>query len=399
VNKTIVLILLFLFTSALLHAQWYDSYEKGRKAVGKSQWQQALTLLNEALNDEPNSKANKKTYGFVFIDYFPYLYRGIAYYRLGDIEKARTDLEREKSEGAIDDARRDGDAPSLLTEYLGFLQKPAQQTAEQKTPQNPPGNLLSGAPKPDLKKSDLKTPDLKKPENAAAGQKEKRERISTLFAAGVEFFKHDDLDHAEEQFKNVLGLDPAHAGAGKFLNRIRDRREKLASARAVRPGVIPAPSLHEPVATEGAPAPDTTGSALFTDGVALFNDGKIGQAKARFRSLQTIAPSYPGLVNYTGLISTVEERVHQGIAAFFEGEYRDAIDKLGDPLKNGNDNPNVYAFLACSYAAEYLLAGEENGNLKKEAVDAFGKVKGIAPRYELDRKLISPGIIALLTGE
>jgi hypothetical protein len=59
----------------------------------------------------------------------------------------------------------------------------------------------------------------------------------------------------------------------------------------------------------------------------------------------------------------------------------------------------VYAFLACSYAAEYLLAGAENGNLKKEAVAAFGKVKGIDPRYELDAELISPGIIALLKGE
>jgi hypothetical protein len=91
--------------------------------------------------------------------------------------------------------------------------------------------------------------------------------------------------------------------------------------------------------------------------------------------------------------------VHQGIVAFFEGEYKEAIVKLGDPSQNGNDNPHVYAFLACSYAAEYLLAGGENGNLKKEAVDAFGKVKGIDPSYELDKKLISPGIVALLTGE
>ncbi|HEX7571567.1 MAG TPA: hypothetical protein VF514_00635, partial [Bacteroidota bacterium] len=245
-----------------------------------------------------------------------------------------------------------------------------------------------------LKYIDRAQTELQKLETA-----QKKDRISGSFAAGVEFFKRDDLNRAEEQFKNVLELDPAHAGAGRYLKRIETQRQKLAAAAAVHPKEIPAPALQEPAATGGAPAPDTAGSGLFRDAVALFNDGKIGQAKARFHSLETIAPSYPGLADYLGHISTVEDNVHQGIAAYFEGEYREAIEKLGSSSKNGNDNPHVYAFLACSYAAEYLLAGAENGNLKKEAVDAFGKVKGIDPRYQLDARLISPGIIALLTGE
>ena len=398
-NRSVVLILLLLLSSALLRAQWYDSYEKGRKAVEKGQWQQAVTHLSEALNDEPDSKARKKTYSLQFIDYFPYLYRGIAYYRLGDLVNARADLEKERSNEEINKAERDKDAPALLAEYLGLIQKPAPQTAQQKTPQNTPQNLSSGAPKPDLKKTELKAPDLKKLETAASDQKQKRERVSTSFAAGVEFFRKEDLNRAEEQFKNVLELEPAHAGAGTYLKRIEVRRQKLEAAAAVRPREIPAPAPHEPAATEGTYSTDTAGSALFRDAVALFNDGKIGQAKAAFRSLQTIAPSYPELGNYMGLISSAEENVHQGITAYFEGEYRVAIEKLGSPSKNWNDNPHVYAFLACSYAAEYLLAGGENGNLKKEARDAFGKVKGIDPRYELDRKLISPGIIALLNGE
>ena len=395
-SRPFFLILLLLVTSAVLRAdEWYVSYEKGREAVKKSQWQQAVTRLTEALDAEPDSKANKKTYGFVFVDYFPYLYRGIAYYRLGDIAKARTDLEKAKSEGAIEDARRDGDAPALLTEYLGYIQKPAQQIAQEKTPQNP----SSGAPKSDQKKTEMKTPDQKKTETAASDQKAKKERVSTSFAAGVDFFKHDDLDRAEEQFNVVLGLESAHPGARNYLKKIEARKQKLAAAAAVRPREIPAPALHEPAAAEVTPATDTAGPALFRDAVALFNDGKVGQAKARLHSLQAIAPSYPGLANYLGLISSAEKKVQQGIAAYFEGEYGAAIERLGSPSKNGSDNPHVYAFLACSYAAEYLLAGGENGNLRKEALDAFGKVRGLDPRYELDRKLISPGIIALLNGE
>jgi tetratricopeptide (TPR) repeat protein len=342
-----------LVPSALLRAQWYESYENGRKAVQKGQWQQAVSHLTEALNDQPDSKANKKTYGFVFIDYFPYLYRGIAYYRSGDMVNARADIEKAKNEGAVEDAQRDKEAPSLLAEYIGLLQKPAPQIAQQKPAQNPPLNPSSGALQPDLKKSDLKKSDLKKP----------------------------DLKKSE-----TVAAD-------------QKQNQKLAAAVPVHPKDITAATTHEPVRTGGASAPDTAGSALFRDAVALFNNGKIGQAKARFQTLQRIAPSYPELADYMGSIGSVENMVHQGIAAFFGGEYRDAIDKLSSSSKKGNDNPHVYAFLACSYAAEYLLAGAENGNLKREAVDAFGKVRGIDPRYELDTKLISPGIIALLTGE
>ncbi len=387
-----IFLLVLLVPSAFLRAQWYASYEKGREEVKRGQWQQAVSNLTEALDDESDSKANKKTYGFVFIDYFPYLYRGIAYYRLGDMAKARADLEKAKNEGAIEDAERDKEAPSLLNEYLGLIQKPAPQTAQQsppqKIPQNPIQNPASAAPQTDLKKL------------AASHQKEKKVRIDRAFAEGVGFFRRGDLDRAEEQFKIVLGEESGHPGAANFLKRIQIRRERLAAAATVRQQEIPAATPHEPVRPGGgASALDTTGSALFNNAVALFNAGKIGQAKAGFRGLQSVAPSYPDLAKYMALIGSAENNVHQGIAAFFEGEYGEAIDRLSSLSKSGNDNPHVYAFLACSYAAEYLLAGAEDGNLKKEAFDAFGKVKGIDPRYELDAKLISPGIIALLTGE
>jgi tetratricopeptide (TPR) repeat protein len=427
VKKAVFLILLLLVTSALLQAQWYVSYEKGREAVQKGQWQQAVNQLTEAIDEASNSKANKKMYGLQFIDYFPYLYRGVAYYKQGDLVNARADLEKAKNEGAIEKAQKDDRAPALLAEYLGYIQKPAQQIAQEKPPQKSPQNPSPGAPQADPKYAEgvrlLNQKEFRKaldqfravPENSPQHAQalkfiekaqteltkietaQKKERISKTFAAGVELFKKNDLNRAEGLFKSVLEMDPSQQEAGRYLKLIEDRRQKPAAA--VRPVEIPAAASREPVVRKGAPGPDTTGSALFQDAVTRFDEGKIIQAKARFRRLEAIAPSYPGLANYTGLISSVEESVHQGIVAFFEGEYKEAIAKLGDPSKSGNDNPHVYAFLACSYAAEYLLAGGENGDLKKEAVDAFGKVKGIDPRYELDKKLISPGIVALLTGE
>ena len=386
------IVLLFLIVpTAFLRAQWYESYGEGLKAVKNQHWQQAVNHLTEALDAESDSKANKRMYGLQFIDYFPYLYRGIAYYKLGDLARARADLEKEKSQGAIEDARNDAEAPALLTEYLNLVQKPAPQTAQQKAPQNPAQNVppitVAVPPQTDLKKA-----------QAAADQKTKRDQVERAFSAGKAYFDRDDLDRAEEQFKNVLGLEPNHRGALEFVNRIQTARQKLAAA-AARKKETPAPVSHAPLRTESAPAADTAGSSLFKEAVALFNGGRISEAKSKFQSLQKISPSYPDLANYIGMIAGVENKVHMGIEAFVHGEYREAIERLSSSSRNGHDNPHVYAFLACSYAAEYLLAGAENRDLKKEALTAFGRVKGIDPRYELDPKLVSPGIIALLTGE
>jgi len=99
-----------------------------------------------------------------------------------------------------------------------------------------------------------------------------------------------------------------------------------------------------------------------------------------------------------GSIGSVENMVHRGsppISEGVQGCYRQAEFIVGERERQ----PSRLCVSCMFLRAEYLLAGAENGNLKKEAVDAFGKVRGIDPRYELDTRLISPGIIALLTGE
>jgi tetratricopeptide (TPR) repeat protein len=353
VKKLSLLIFLLLVPSGLVLAQWYVSYEDGRKAAMEKggDLQKALALLTDAINDQSDSKANKRMTSLQYIDYFPYLYRGIAYYKLGELDKARADLNKEKDDGAINDAERDKGAPALLAQYLEILQKPAPQTAQQKPPpvvrektpqvveQNTPGK--TGVTVPPLSQ--------KKPDDQASG-KSKKETSGRSIAA------------------------------------------------VISPKENPPPT-HESVGEPAARTADTSGSALFREAVSLLNSGKVGQAKSAFQRVRAVAPAYPDLETHLGTIAALEEKTRTGISAFFRGEYDEAIENLGATSKNGSDNPHVYAFLACSYAAEYFLAGADNGNLKREAVEAFGRVKGIDPRYELDAQLISPGIIALLKGE
>jgi len=352
-KRSLLLILFLLLPFGFGLAQWYVNYDDGRKeAMEKGgDLQKAVSLLTDAISDESDSKALKRTTSLQFIDYFPYLYRGIAYYKLGDLAKARADLEKEKNDGAINDAEKDKGAPALLTEYLGLLQKPAPQTAQQKTP-------------PVVQE---KSPQL-------AEQKQPGKAVVTVPPPPGN--KRDDQASA----KTNKGT------SGKTIAALTPPKENPPSPRE----------------TAKEPAPltvDTAGSAQFHDAVALLNAGKIGEAKSAFLRVRAVAPGYPDLAANLGAIAAIEEKTHTGISAFLRGEYSEAIENLGSTSKHGTDNPHVYAFLACSYAAEYLLAGGENGTLKKEAVEAFGRLKGIDPRYELDAQLVSPGIIALLKGE
>ena len=105
-----------------LHSEeWYVSYNKGVDAVKSGQWQTAVQRLSDAISDKPSSKANAKTYGYSFIDYFPYVYRGVAQYHLGNRGQALSDLKEEERQGEIQDGARDRNARNLLEEYLGLL--------------------------------------------------------------------------------------------------------------------------------------------------------------------------------------------------------------------------------------------------------------------------------------
>lgn len=102
--KKVILIItaLALFSTNVLFAEeWYETYENAEKAIDKQRWEQALNLLNSALGVKSKPRKNAKTYGLRFINYFPYLYRGIANYHLGNLRAAEVDLKKSKGLGQV----------------------------------------------------------------------------------------------------------------------------------------------------------------------------------------------------------------------------------------------------------------------------------------------------------
>ncbi|MBI4727012.1 hypothetical protein HY768_07290 [candidate division TA06 bacterium] len=94
-KSLIILFLLVAFAPALLWAggQSYNYYENGLNYMKKVQWDRAIDEFKSAISLEFSDRTNFKTYGMHFIDYFPHREMAICYYNLGDLDKARKEME------------------------------------------------------------------------------------------------------------------------------------------------------------------------------------------------------------------------------------------------------------------------------------------------------------------
>ena len=407
--------LVFLHSGAFAADEWYVSYEKGVDAVHRQDWQEAVNILTEAIRAKPDSKAHSKTYGLRFIDYFPYVYRGLALYKLGNATRALADFEREEKAGEIGNASNDDEAERILREHLDLLRKSKAvetkvaegiklyrqkefqraidifQAIDKTSPDYSEAQKYIALAQGELQRSTSsppKTPVVKGPEPGTTVQK--KDPVAEAFKAGVQFFDQNDLDQAEVKFKSVLQSSPNHDGAKQYLARIRSLRQKPVATGA---GSTPAIET-KPPAGGTAPA-GSRQDALFRDAVALFAAGKGKEAKTRFTDLRQLDPSYPHVAAYLDSIGQNEVKTKQGISSFFEGEYQRSINELADAAKKGGDNVTIYAFLACAYASQYYLMGAEDKGLQQNAIDAFKRAKQLDPAYKLDARFFSPRLIAL----
>ena len=407
--------LVFLHSGAFAADEWYVSYEKGLEAVRRQDWQEAVNNLNEAIRAKSDSKAHAKTYGLRFTDYFPYVYRGLALYKLGNATRALADFEREEKAGEVGNASNDDEAERILREHLDLLRKSKAvetkvaegiklyrqkeyqraidifQTIERTSPDYAESQKYIALAQGELQRSTSsppKTPVVKSREPVTTV--EKRDPVAEAFKAGVQFFDQNDLDQAELKFNSVPQSSSNHAGAKQYLARIRLLRQKL-----VATGGRSTPAVEvQPPAGGTAPVASRQ-DALFRDAVALFAAGKGKEAKTKFADLRQSDPSYPHVVAYLDSIGQNEEKTKHGILSFFEGEYQLSINELADAAKKGSDNVTIYAFLACAYASQYYLMGAEDKGLQQNAIDAFKKVKQLDPAYKLDARYFSPRLIAL----
>lgn len=389
-------------------AEWYVDYEKAMAAIQKQQWQMALNFLNAAIAAKAEEKANAKTYGLRFIDYFPYLYRGIAYYHLGNYDRAEEDLKKSESFGEAKKVAKDKDAYKKLQEYLDLIGQRRQIVQEKKIIETTFDEAVSFYNQKDYAKAKEKFNAVLKldPNHAEAkryikaaddeaanlaalsAEREKQERVNSEFTAGIELFKQQKWDAAEQKLKNVLALDSSHRDAIQYLNLIKAEREKLAAPQKEAKQNVTLSARKESTAENRL-------NEMLETGLSFFNKGELKKAKEEFLNVLRLDSENSAAREHFARITQVEKKIRDGIGAFFEGNHDQSIEQLTDAARDLNSNVNIYAFLGCAYASKYLLSGEEDEESYKNAVEKFNQVQELDLNYQLDNRYISPRIIAI----
>lgn len=90
-----MLIIILWGLSSSLHAQkkWYEYYKDGMEAQVRGEWQAAVEHFQAAIRLKDQESGKLRAYGTIFIEYYPHRELGISYYHLGDMVKARQELE------------------------------------------------------------------------------------------------------------------------------------------------------------------------------------------------------------------------------------------------------------------------------------------------------------------
>lgn len=90
-KNPIFLFIIIVFTAiSFVNAQneWHKNYAQGKKALSMGKYEIAINKFQEALKESNTDIERVRTYGMHFIQYFPNREIGIAYYHLGDKNKA-----------------------------------------------------------------------------------------------------------------------------------------------------------------------------------------------------------------------------------------------------------------------------------------------------------------------
>jgi tetratricopeptide (TPR) repeat protein len=202
-----LLVLLLAGVVAVRAGQWFENYENGRIALRENRYAEAVRYLSDAIDQRPESKASARTYGVRFADYFPYLYRGIAYMRLGKGGLALEDFKTEDRFGEVRQAQYDTKAQQLLEDQMGSLT--AHIAEREKTESGTPG---------DPARNEASSPVALVPV---------RTHMDSVFDQAAGELGRGQLTSAKKLFADVERASRGYPGLADHLKTIRSRELEI----------------------------------------------------------------------------------------------------------------------------------------------------------------------------
>jgi tetratricopeptide (TPR) repeat protein len=403
-----IVILTALFASTSFSAEWYIKYRSGLEAIKGQQWSAAVGFFSEAIAERSEERTKARTVGVQFVDYLPYVYRGLAYAKLGNNVKALQDFERSEKQGEVQNASLDKDALRILRENLARLRTPrgpeklleeARTLYRQKHYARALEKLRAIPADSPYHREAQQYIDLAEAEMKKSGETVPQDNVagggSREFQEGVQLFDKGDYARAEAKFQSVLRKEPGHAGAQRYLNLSRSMQASSSTA----PRHVVADRRRHGASTTESGSGTTEQEALFTQALELYRTGKQESARRLFLTVQSSDPMRQEVGAYLDTIGQTQTLIRNGIGSFFDGEYQNAVKMLGDASRQNSENVSLYAVLAAAYASQYFLNGAEDRTLQRTAIETFRRARQIDASFVLDGKYFSPRIVALLNNQ
>lgn len=343
IRKTAFALLLLLATLEVHAAkEFFDHYDSGLKAAAAEKWSEVVQHMSSAIGMKPEENAKTRTIGVQFIPYHPYYYRGVAYFNLGEFQKAAVDLQKARGVGRVSLGSLESFQNKVETR-LAQASQPAQQQPAQQQP--PPSNQ-----QPSLPSVPVATVDP----NLGPARQRAQQAVTAAQTA---------MQQASGRNAQTLASNPFQSGQAFLL----DARTKQASADTA--------ADFNAVAQLAEKARGTFDVAMEAAQMAAANQRAVpGTAVA-----ETLAP--------------IQARVRTALGEYFSGNYSTAARSLESLTKAELKSSHMaFAFLGASYYNRYVLTGRKDQRVLTQANNAFKNAKRLRGNMKLSDRYFSPRV-------
>lgn len=351
-RPSIVILAFLLLFAPSASAAWDEDYEAGIAAARRGDWGTVVTRMNAAIRQKAQEGARVRSYGNIFIAYFPYYYRGVAYFEQGNFDRAAEDLERTKGVGSLDLGTVDSylrKIPAAATPTPAVIRTPPPTPVVTSTRTTTPTPIRIDPPPP--------TPPPQTPRPSPG---------STPYVPTT------SERQAEQRARSLINQ------ANAAMSTARQRRaESLA-----RPQFSTGLTQLSQAQTRAVNARSEADWRRVADAAEA--------ARLQFEQATQIAAN-PQINPEEIILAETKRRIRGALDSYFSGRFSEASALFGSLARENQNNAFLWAFFGASRYSEYYIDGERNEAMKRESEAAFRQARKLR-MSELPAAYFSPRI-------
>lgn len=361
-GKWISGVLFLALATSAYGAEWYQSYEKGYKAVDKGKCAEGVPLLKEAVAKNPKSDLKARPYGMITWEYIPYFYLAKCAIEAEDYAGAK---------GYADSAMQvDMYSSSKASDF-----RQIQKTLELKlgTGKKPPVTTPTTTP------TNTKPPatGTTTPANPAADREAIINRVLNearmSFAAG-------DYASAKDALDRVLVLDRTNSDALKLKSQIAQKEAASAASQVKQQRMAEARRAL------------SRGDFASAENIALELKSDMPDDKAVNSLADEIERAKAEKMKSMEAADSKKFMERQVINAFYTGKYNAVIELADQAVRQYPDSWRLLFYQGCAYSALSILESANQDQRLNLARESFRKAKSVAGGDITQPPQISPKI-------